>query len=202
MSELWLAHGCRRQFFRESSPRQYLVHPTTSKYDKFFPASLLLLLSSVGTEDTEFPLRHYPFGEVLRILSQAKFIGKVEVEENPTQAQCILRLSAYLSQIALWHIVIQPCASKAGAEQSGCGAKQDSGAVVCLVANCWVVTSRSQMKEKQPQCCDPSSFLPEMLVAVHMVSVAMLYHLSGEHRLSLSVVVMLYNNKQLWNLAH
>lgn len=151
----------------------------------------------MDTEDTEFPLSHYPFGEVLRILSQAKFPGKVEIEENLTQAQYILRLSAYLSQSALWQIVIQPHASEAGAEQSGCGGKQDSGAIVCLVANWWVVTSKSQTKEKQPQCSDPSSFLPEMLVDVHMVSVAMLYRLSGEHGPSLSVVVMLYNNKQL-----
>lgn len=65
----------------------------------------------MSTEDTEFPLKQYPFGGILRILSQAKFIGKTEIEQNLTQAKYILSLSAYLSQITLQQIIIQPHAS-------------------------------------------------------------------------------------------
>ena len=65
----------------------------------------------MGTEDTEFPLKQYPFGDVLRILSQAKFTGEVEIEQNLTQARYVLSLSVYLSQIALQQIIIQPHAS-------------------------------------------------------------------------------------------
>jgi len=68
--------------------RGHLVHPTTSKHNKFFLNSLLFLLPSMGTENTEFPLM-YPFEDILILPSLAKFTGKVEISPNLTQAKCI-----------------------------------------------------------------------------------------------------------------
>lgn len=71
-----LAHEYGRQLFTGRPSRGHLVHPTTSKHNKFFLTPLLL--SSMGTASTEFPLM-YPFGDILMLPSLAKFMGKVEI---------------------------------------------------------------------------------------------------------------------------